>query len=258
MQIWSYIKIIFILAAFESGAAHASNNSAINDWQKAIVGIGRSITERDQSDSSWIVEYNSSFPSTEIGLVLAPASYDKNASSLNVVAICAPTSSSTVSTEGRDFADFASGRTFSFGLNASPPPGFLSGSLAAASASLAVDRSKQVAFSLSDTSIKQVLESDAIEAINRSDCVRRIKHRRDVFFVRGQYLMRLVMSQSRTGNGAVGVSLDLIGVSPPLGFGVRWNRSLDWQITQAKPRPWFRIVSRFRRNDQGTGYELVQ
>lgn len=236
----------------------ADGDRAINDWQRAIVDIGRSITERDQSGSAWIVEYNSSFPSTEIGLVLAPASYDKKASSLNVVAVCAPANNSTVSTEGRDFADFAAGRTVSFNVNASPPPGFVSGSLVAASASLALDRSKQVAFSLSDTSIKQVFESDAIAAINTPDCVRRIKHRRDVFYVRGQYMMRLAMSQSRNGNGAIGAALNLTGGNPALGFGVRWNRSLDWQIAQAKPRPWFRIVSRFRRDAQGTGYELVQ
>lgn len=250
--------LIGLCAVLWPAQALARGDRAINDWQKAIVGIGQSIAERDQSGSAWIVEYNSSFPSTEIGLVLAPASYNKKASSLNVVAVCGPASNSTALTEGRDFADFVAGRAVSFNVNASPPPGFVSGSLAAANASLALDRSKQVAFSLSDISIKQVFESDAIAAINTPDCVRRIKHRRDVFYVRGQYLMRLVMSQSRTGSGAIGAALNLSGETPSLGFGVRWNRSFDWQITQAKPRPWFRIVSRFRRNDQSTGYEIVQ
>lgn len=250
------VAFVAISTAFYVPAS-ARGNKQINDWQKAIVDIGKSITARDQSGSSWIVEYNSSFPSTDIGLVLAPSSYDRKTSSLNIVAICLPVAGSTVSTEGRDFAEFAANRSILFNANAAPPPGFVSGSLAAANASLRLDSSKRVDFSLNDTQVKQVLESDAIDAINAPACLRRIRHRSEVFYVRGQYLMRLTMAQHRASSGSVGAALGQTTNSPSFGFGVSWNRALDWQIAQTKPRPWFRIVSRFRKNSAGTAYEII-
>ena len=162
--------------------APARSLTPLNDWQRTVVDIGRSITEQDQSGSAWIVEYNSSFPATDIGLVLAPASYDKHRSSLNVIAVCAPASQATILTEGRDYAVLSASRTGSFNANASPPPGFVGGSLAAANAALSIDKTKEVSFSLSDTSVKQIPEGDAIEAVNARDCLRRIGHRRDVFY----------------------------------------------------------------------------
>lgn len=239
-------------------SANAGGNKQINEWQKAISDIGKSITERDQSGSSWIVEYNSTFAAADVGFVLAPSSYDKNSSSLNVIAKCSPTSAAQYTTEGRDFADIAANRTISFNAGVNAPPGFVAGSLASANANLAIASQKQVSFSLSDIQVSQVLESDAIDAMNTQECLRRIRHRKDVFYVRGQYLMRLIMSQSGTSTGGIGANLNLGGASPTFGFGVRWNRARDWEIAQLKPRPWFRIVSRFRRNKAGDGFALAE
>jgi len=246
-----------VFAIVSSTLCFARGNREINQWQKAIVDIGHAIMESDRGGPSWTVEYNSNFSAAEIGYVLAPTSYDRNTSSLNVIAKCAPASAAPVDIAARDFAAFASNRAIGFGAKASPPPDFLTGSLATVNASLGIDNSRQVSFSLTDAQVRQIMESDAIDAINASECIRRIRHRRDVFYVRGQYLMRLVMSQHRAGTGNLGAALGLGGTNSNFGFGVRWNRALDWEIAQTRPRPWFRIVSHFRRNRDGTAYEIM-
>lgn len=238
--------------------ASARRIAGLNDWQKTVVAIGKQITAKDFSGSSWIVEYNSSFPDVDVGLVLAPASYDRNASSMNIVAVCRPSVVATISTDGRDFAEFTSNRQISFSAGASPPPAFVLGSLRQANAALSVVNNSKVTFDLSDVRVTQLVESDALDAINAPDCFRRIRHRSDVFYVRGQYLMRLVMHQNRSGTGNVGAALNNAANSPMLGFSVNWNRSLDWKIEQTKPRPWFRIVSHFRLSRDKTRFELVQ
>lgn len=232
--------------------------SMLNDWQKSVTSIGKALTASDLSGSAWQVEYNSSFPATDVGLILAPSSYDKSLSSLNVVAVCDVTGSATVASEGRDFPEMGSAREVSFGSDMNAPPAFLLGALSSTRAGLAVDRQKTVQYKFDDIVIRQISEGDAVAALNAPKCFNRVRHRKKVFFVRGQFLMRLTMAQIGGTGGGVNASFPLGGLAAGVGFRVKWNSAKYWSIEQDRQRPWFRIVTLFKLSKDGRDFVIAE
>lgn len=226
---------------------------SLNEWQKQVTKIAIFLTGNEQIDNTWKVEYNSKFNNIQPGSVLQAL---PNGSGMNVISKkCSIKDPDLISTEATNFGTAVEAGNFAFST-AALLPDFLSGSLAAANAGLRVDKSKTINYEFNNITVQQIDEATAIEMINSTACLNSIKHRSDVYMVRGVLNMQLSMSQGLGSDSNLGLSLKTINASK-VGFNVGWQNQTAWLMEQNQPRPWFRIVTKFRLNKKENRYELV-
>lgn len=245
------LKIIFVVGTMISFTQAKADS--MNEWQRLVTKIAQFLTGNDSYDNSWKVEYNSKFNNIQPGSVLQSLS---NGSGMNVISKkCSIKTPDIITTSATSFGTAYDTGNIGFSAGATIPE-FMSNSLASANVGLSVNKNKQVNYEFNNIEIQQIDESSALETINSPLCFNSIKHRSEVYMVRGVLVMQLSMSQGIKKEGEVVANLTTIRAAK-VGFDVAWDNNTNWQLVQTEARPWFRIVTKFKLNRKGNVFELA-
>lgn len=236
-------------------AAGQSVGRIIGSWHRLMQTLADELTRGIGSGQGFAVDYNSNFNDIEIGTIIAPASGNPNASSLNLIGKC-DISTGINETDGDDLPTGTASGEFNFSASGSAPPSFLTRALQSVSIGLRLERRRTLAYSFTDIRVRQVYETDFDRIMATPECVAQFNNRPVVFVIRGNYLMKLSMAQGESmssgieANAAYGTTAT--SDNARVGFNVSWNRRGDWKIEQKQARPWFRIVAKLERQPDGT------
>ncbi|MEO1046638.1 MAG: hypothetical protein AAFX04_14465 [Pseudomonadota bacterium] len=222
----------------------------LNGWQQTMLSIADELTQGIDSEN-FVVEYNSSFGGIEYGTILAPSNRGAY-SSLNIIGRCRFATEDVITVESSPFPSGNSTGGFNLGGGAGAP-GFLA--RIGGFFGFRIQKKKAMSYSFDDISVTQISEFALDQKITEPSCQRQFNNRRAVYVVRGNYNMKLSLSQGKSsgfGLSVDGYSRQNFADPTRRGFNVGYNSTRDWKISQKKARPWFRIVSRYVRQSDGS------
>jgi len=222
----------------------------LSGWHATMLNIAGELTRGIDSDN-FAVEYNSSFGGIEYGTILAPSNRGAF-SSLNIIGRCRFAEEDVITVESSPFPSGGEQGGFNLGggFNA---PGFLSS--VAGFFGFRIQKKKTINYSFEDISVTQISEFALDQEVADPKCQRQFNRRSAVYVVRGNYNMQLNLSQGKSSE--VGLTVDgyrskNYADRAKRGFNVGFNSNKDWKISQKKARPWFRIVTRYVRQADGS------
>ncbi len=249
-NLFGKLAVISLISVGTAAQAQDKVAKRLSGWHQTMLNIAGELTRGIDSDN-FVVEYNSTFGGIEYGTILAPSNRGAY-SSLNIIGRCRFADEDVITVEGSPFPTGGEQGGFNLGGGFSAP-GFLS--RIAGFFGFRIQNKKAINYSFEEISVTQISEFALDQKVAEPQCERQFNNRRAVYVVRGTYNMQLNLSQGRSSNAGLSVDgyrKNNYADKTKRGFNVGFNSNKDWMISQKKARPWFRIVTRYVRQADGS------